>query len=86
MADRKEYLKNWRTEHKEHIKKYNAERYERDKDDMLAQQKQYRLDNKDKINALRQEIIPCDVCGSRVSRHHLAKHKTTKKCMSNVCK
>ena len=86
MTDRREYFKKWRTEHKEQIKEYNAERYERDKEDILTQQKQYRLDNKDKINAHRQEIITCDVCGSSVSRHGIARHKTTKKCMSNVCK
>ena len=85
MADRREYFKKWRTEHKEQIKEYNAERYERDKEDILTQQKQYRLDNKDKIIAHRQEKITCDVCGLCVSRHHLARHKTTKKCMNNVC-
>ena len=85
MTDRREYFKKWRTEHKEQIKEYNAERYERDKEDILTQQKQYRLDNKDKINAHNQEKITCDVCGSSVSRHHLPRHKRTQKCMNNVC-
>ena len=86
MTDRREYFKKWRTEHKEQIKEYNAERYERDKEDILTQQKQYRLDNKDKFNARRQEKITCDVCGSCVSRHGLAVHKRNKKCMNNDCK
>ena len=85
MTDRREYFKKWRTEHKEQIKEYNAERYERDKEDILTQQKQYRLDNKDKINTRNQEKITCDVCGSSVSRNVLARHKRTNKCMNNAC-
>ena len=86
MADRREYFKQYNANRKEQSKTYNAERYERDKEDILTQQKQYRLDNKDKINARRQEKITCDVCGSCVSRHVLAVHKRIKKCMNNDCK
>ena len=86
MADRREYFKQYNANRKEQSKTYNAERYERDKEDILAQQKQYRLDNKDKINAHNKEIITCDVCGSSVSRHGIAAHKRTKKCMNNACK
>ena len=85
MADRREYYKQYNANRKEQSKTYNAERYQENKDDILTQQKQYRLDNKDKINTHRQEKITCDVCGLCVSRHHLARHKTTKKCMNNVC-
>ena len=86
MADRREYYKQYNANRKEQTKQYNAERYERDKEDILAQQKQYRLDNKDKINAHNKEKITCDVCGSSISRHHIARHKRTVKCVNNACK
>ena len=79
MADRREYYKQYNANRKEQSKQYNAERYQENKEDILNQHKQYRLDNKDKINTHRQEKITCDVCGSSVSRHTLAKHKRTKK-------
>ena len=85
MADRREYYKQYNANRKEQNKNYYAERYELNKDDILKQHKQYRLDNKDKINAHRPEIITRDVCGSSVSRPHIARHKRTKKCVNNVC-
>ena len=48
MADRKEYLKQWRLENKEHIKQYTVDYYQSKKDDTLAKHKLYNQANKEK--------------------------------------
>ena len=85
MSDRKEYFKQYKLANKEKIKIQNAEWYQNNKEHADAVHKQWRLNNKDRIDAHNKEKITCDVCGLCVSRHHLARHKTTKKCMNNVC-
>ena len=52
----------------EEIKEYNKEH-----------NKKYREKNKEKIN----EKITCDICGSFVSRSHIARHKKTNKCINS---
>ena len=94
MTDRKEYYKKynanhreqkkqWRTDNQEHIKEYNAERYQQKKDEINIQHKQYRVANKERIKAHNLEQVICDVCGANASRHHLARHKRTNKCINH---
>jgi len=68
---------------KEHIKEYNAERYQQKKDEINIQHKQYRVANKERIKAHNLEQVICDVCGANVSRHSLARHKRTNKCINH---
>ena len=85
MADRREYSKQWKQQNQEHVKQYNAERYERLKDYLLAQDKKYRAENKDRLKERRSEKVICDVCGSEVTRHQIARHKRTIKCKNHGC-
>ena len=55
MADRSEYYRQYKQNNKERLKQYYLERYENMKENILAQQKQYRVDNKDKIKDRRSE-------------------------------
>ena len=55
------------------------EYYEENRDAILEYKRQYRENNKDKI----QEQVLCDVCGSSVSRPGMAKHKKTNKCVNH---
>ena len=86
MADRREYYKQYKQQNKDKIKQYNAERYELMKVEILTQQRKYREDNTDKIKERRSEKVICDVCGSEVTRHQIARHKRTTKCKAfNAC-
>ena len=79
MADRKEYKKKYRVEHKSQINEYAHAYYESNKDKILAKKTIYRENNKEQI----QEQVLCDVCGSSVSRPGMAKHKKTNKCVNH---
>ena len=85
MADRREYYKQWKQQNQEHVKQYHAERYERLKVEILTQHRKYREDNTDKIKERRSEKVICDVCGSEVTRHQIARHKRTTKCKNHGC-
>ena len=39
MTDRKEYYKQWKRDHKEHVKQYSVDYYELNRDNILAQHK-----------------------------------------------
>jgi hypothetical protein len=45
--------------------------------------KQYRDENKEKIDTHNKEKIPCETCGSMVTRKHIARHKKSNKCLSS---
>jgi hypothetical protein len=44
----------------------------------------YYHDNKERMLQYYKEIIICDICGSGISRVHIARHKLTKKCMNVI--
>ena len=46
--------------------------------------KQYYKDNIDKINEYRYKKVCCNICGAFSSKHHLARHQKTKKCISKI--
>eukprot|EP00973_Karenia_brevis_P048115 6677503-Karenia_brevis.AAC.1 len=83
MADRSEYYRQYKQNNKERLKQYYLERYEHMKENILAQQKQYRIDNKDKIKDRRSEKVICEICGSEVTRHQIARHKRANKCINH---
>ena len=56
------------------------EYYEDNKDIKLKRSKEYYGDNKDKTNAK----IKCNVCGSILSRHGMARHQLTNKCKKAI--
>jgi len=70
----KEKNKKWREENAEYNKKYyegNAEYF-----------KEYYKDNADKISKRQNEKVCCNICGAFSSKHNLAKHQKSKKCLS----
>ena len=87
MTDRKEYLREYRItyyeKNKERLNNISKEYYKENKEDMTAYHKQYRAENAEKIKENYKKYnmkVICDVCGSTVSRHHMAGHKKTNKC------
>tara|TARA_R100000700_G_C3173745_1_gene148296 strand:+ start:1205 stop:1657 length:453 start_codon:yes stop_codon:yes gene_type:complete len=44
----------------------------------------YYLKNKEKICEKRKEIVECDICGKKVSRRNLNRHKKSKNCKINT--
>lgn len=52
----------------------------------LQIQRQYRKNNKDKINEKNKEKVFCKVCDCNVSRGHLSAHKKSKKHIKNLNK
>ena len=40
----------------------------------------YNINHKEKINQMMKTKIPCEYCGTIVSRCHMWRHNTTKKC------
>jgi hypothetical protein len=70
-----------------------SEYYQQNKDKILDYQSEYRQQNKDKITEYRQqnkdkikeyqkEKIECNICGCKISRNCLSKHKRTNKCLT----
>jgi hypothetical protein len=83
MADRKEYQREY---HKAYHKNYYRDNIDKlteyrkeHKDEKAEYDKQYRIDNSDKIEADNIQII-CDVCGLTTSKLKTARHKGTNKC------
>ena len=52
-------------------------------EDHREEYKQYYQANKEKIRAYQNENIVCD-CGAIISRHNIARHKLSKKHLSNI--
>ena len=89
--------KEWKQEHKEHVKqrgkKYydtNKERnsevckqYQRDNAEQIKEKrKEYRENNTGKIKERKSEKIPCDKCGEIGTKAHMSRHQKTQKCMN----
>ena len=68
MADRKEYYKQWKRDHKEQVKQYAIDYYQL---------------NKDKLREQENAKVICDVCGFTGASQHMARHKRSKKCMNH---
>ena len=78
MADRREYFMKYNAEHKEQKKQYMKEYYKLNRDEILTKQA-----TNEKRLAHRSEQVVCDVCGTSVTRHHMARHKRTNKCLNH---
>ena len=65
-------------EYREANKEYQAKYYTNNTDKLSKQMKEYKINNKDKINAHASEVITCE-CGCQVTRRNLATHKKSKK-------
>lgn len=76
----KEEIKKYRESHKEERKKYQQEYRETHKEEIKICRKKYYDDNKENIYIKQSEKIECPICGSIVSKKHLARHKRTIKC------
>ena len=63
---------------KEHYQKKSNDRYHAKTEDILKQQNEYRLKNKDKIKERKKLRTICD-CGLDVAKDHISRHKKTKK-------
>ena len=79
MTDRREYYKKYNEEHKEHKRQYMAERYAMKKDEILTKNNAWKDAHPERLK----DKTTCDVCGSEVTRHHLARHKRTNKCVNH---
>lgn len=84
-----EKQKNYREQNRAKIKNYyennkyryfdkRKEYYENHKDEILESKKNYHEQNKEKINEARSVKLIC-VCGSSVSKRHIARHDSSKK-------
>ena len=75
----KEYLKQYREEHKEELKQYrenNKEYMNKYNENNKENRKQRYENNKEYIN----ENITCNICGCQVIRQGMARHQKTNKC------
>jgi predicted GIY-YIG superfamily endonuclease len=85
-----ERVKQWRLNNQERFKQSCKERYEQNKEVVLAKMKEYRDTNteaiaarkkayreanKDKVAAHKNEKVACDVCNSLISRSNLNRHR-----------
>jgi hypothetical protein len=77
QKSKEKYEKN-REKYLEKNKKY----YEKNKEKLAEQSKVFRESNKEKLAEKGREIIKCDKCGSEITKIHLSRHKTTKKCLN----
>ncbi len=77
---KKEHYKDNRNEILECRKQY----YEENKNEILERQQKYKDKNKYKIEEQRKQKIICDICGSKISKCCLAKHKRTNKCKNSI--
>lgn len=79
----KERNEKWYKENKEYALQQALEYREQHRQENILYQRQYRKNNIDKIKKRDYAKIICDNCGGEVSRHHIARHKKTKKCLEH---
>ena len=60
----------------ERNREYAKEQYYLRREEFLEKQRKYKEQHREQIN----EKVECDVCGSIVSKHGMARHKKTDKC------
>jgi uncharacterized protein with PIN domain len=73
------YKKKYRAEHKDTTAENNHRCYERTRDSILAQKKEYYKQNLGTINARTKEILSCEVCGSNYTRGNKSQHLKSQK-------
>ena len=73
------YKKKYRAEHKELTAEINHRCYERTRDKILAQKKEYYKQNIENINARSRVILTCEACGSNYQRGNTSQHLKTQK-------
>ena len=93
MADRREY----RLQHRDEILEKNKISYQKNKDIIIEKAKAYREGLSDerkkkmaeqakeyweKNKARYNEKVPCDVCGTVITKRIMANHKKSKKCIA----
>lgn len=74
--------KEWREDNRENIKEKKKQYHQDNREKLLEYQKQHYQDNREKILEQTKEKITCYHCGSLTTKHHIARHKKTKKCMN----
>ena len=62
----------------ERFKQYHQNNREK----ILEQFKQYHEDNREKISEYHKQKISCDHCGCLTTRHNIARHKRSQKCIN----
>ena len=89
----KEYKKKYREKNMDKIKENQKKYYEENTDKIKEYNKEWREENADKVkenhkkyyeeNAKKlKEKVCCNICGTFSSKHHLARHQKSKKCVS----
>ena len=70
MTDRREYYKQWKRDNKDHIKQYQDEYYNLNRDEAVAKQA-----SDEQRLAPRSEQVVCNLRKANVTRHHMARHQ-----------
>ena len=68
----------WRQDNREKILKYKKQYRQENHDTLNEKAKKYSQDNRERYL----EKIPCEHCGSMISRANIATHKKTQKCIN----
>lgn len=76
----KEYYKQYYEVNKDHKQEYLKRYYEENKEALKKCHKQYRETNKEVIRKHYSTPMVCEICGSTVTKRHMARHQRTKKC------
>ena len=97
MADRREYRQQYRLQHRDEILEKNKIYYQKNKDIIIEKAKAYREglsdERKEKLaeqikehweknKARYNEKVPCDVCGTVITKRIMANHKKSKNCIA----
>ena len=73
------YKKRYRSEHKELTAEINHRCYERTRDKILSQKKEYYKQNLEAIHDRRRVILTCEACGSNYQRGNTSQHLKSQK-------
>ena len=89
--DQKEKWKQQRIKHAEKRHEYAKQYYQLNKETELERTKQWREQNPDKVKEYNKrelikqaEQVICDICGAGSTKHHLNRHKQSKKCIEHI--